>query len=123
LKTRRQIMGLVLTAIMVIAVVVMSGCAAGPGAAGEKTLKIGANITQTWPIGLDCRKADDWYAEKINNAGGLDIGGTKYKLQLIWDDNKMDEALSKTAFQKEIFQDGCKFVLSDMWNHSCFQLA
>jgi len=36
-------------------------------------------------------------------------------VDLIVDDNKMDEALTKTAVQKEIFQDGVKFIIVDEW--------
>ncbi len=87
-----------------------------------KTLKIALNIALNWPIGVDTQHAVTMDVDKINAAGGLTIGADKYKIDLIIDDNKMDEALAKTAAQKEI-SDGVKFIIGDLWSISYMSLV
>jgi ABC-type branched-subunit amino acid transport system substrate-binding protein len=53
----------------------------------------------------------------------LDIGGQKYMIEFVNDDNKMDEALTKTAAIKEINQDGVKFIITDMWGQSIYPVV
>jgi len=81
------------------------------------------NIALNWPIGLDNQHAVQMDVDKINSEGGLQIGPDKYKIELILDDNKMDAATGKTAAQKEIFQDGVKFIQSDNFASSFISLA
>jgi branched-chain amino acid transport system substrate-binding protein len=121
---------LVVVYILVIAAMVFGACSAPaapstpstpstPAApAAPKTLKIGMNVTYNWPLGLDMNKMCEIDKENINKAGGLSIGGQKYLLDLLWDDNKMDIALAKTLAQKHIAQDGVSFICADTFTHT-----
>lgn len=69
------------------------------GACSEKssTVKIGviAELTGDMPaVGESCKKAAEMAAKEINDAGGLEIGGQKYKVELFIEDNagKADQA-------------------------------
>ena len=63
-----------------------------PAAAfGADTIKIGFNIPLTGDIpkvGEMSKNAAEMLKEKINGAGGLDVGGKKYKLDFIYVDNE-----------------------------------
>lgn len=87
------------------------------------TIKVACNFATLWPLGLDALHMVEMDVDKINDAGGLDIGGQKVLFDIIFDDNKMDFALTKTAGQKEIHQDKVNFVLGDPWGLPLFQLC
>ena len=79
------------------------------GACSEKssTIKIGviAELTGDMPaVGESCKKAVEMAAQEINDAGGLETGGKKYKVELFIEDNagKADQAAA--AAQKLITQ-------------------
>ncbi|NJB69307.1 branched-chain amino acid transport system substrate-binding protein [Desulfobaculum xiamenense] len=62
----------------------------GAAFAGD-TLKIGFNIPLTGDIpkvGESSRNAAEMLKEDINSAGGLEVGGKKYKLEFIYEDNE-----------------------------------
>ena len=63
-----------------------------PAAAfGADTIKIGFNIPLTGDIpkvGEMSKDAAEMLKEKVNGAGGLDVGGKKYKLEFVYVDNE-----------------------------------
>jgi len=117
----------------IVCVIAMLAGLLAAGCAGEappteglpevKTLKIGMIESLNWPIGTDAVHVIELDVERTNADGGLLIGGERYKLELIADDNKMDLGLSKTVAEKQIFQDKVKFIVGDGWCDSYFDLA
>jgi branched-chain amino acid transport system substrate-binding protein len=87
--------------------------AAQTPAPATKTLKIALNNSLTWPLGVNFAQGAQVDVDEINKNGGLLIGKEKYIIQLTNDENNLDAAGAKTAAQKEIFQDGVKFILGD----------
>jgi branched-chain amino acid transport system substrate-binding protein len=87
--------------------------AAQTPAPAAKTLKVALNNSLTWPLGVNFAQGVQIDVDAINNSGGLLIGKDKYIIQLSMDENNLDAAGAKTAAQKEIFQDGVKFILAD----------
>ena len=76
---------------------------------GEKgdTVKVGviAELTGDMPaVGESCKKAAEMAAKEINDAGGLEIGGKKYKVDLFVEDNAGKAEQSASAAQKLITQ-------------------
>jgi branched-chain amino acid transport system substrate-binding protein len=58
---------------------------------GADTIKIGFNIPLTGDqpkVGEMSKDAAEMLQEKINGAGGLDVGGKKYKLEFVYVDNE-----------------------------------
>lgn len=104
MKSKKQIVAAFLMVLIVI------GLSSGVSA---KTLKIGVIESLTWPLGVDAVNAIKLDVEKINKAGGLPIGGERYKIKAIIDDGKADAATAKTAAEKQIFRDGVKFIKGD----------
>lgn len=80
-----------------------------------KTLKIG--VTQpltgsavTW--GKTMRDTNILITEQVNNAGGLVIGGERYLIQAIYEDEKYTPEGGRAAAEKLIFQDKVRIILA-----------
>jgi len=79
------------------------------GACTEKsnTIKIGVNAEMTGDmpaVGESCKKAAEMAVKEVNDAGGIDIGGQKYKVDLFVEDNAGKPDQSASATQKLITQ-------------------
>jgi branched-chain amino acid transport system substrate-binding protein len=81
-------------------------------AAAEETLKIGLIGPMDRPNTVDQIHMDELYAEMINKAGGLNIGGQKYKIKFIFYDHKNDLAAGRAAVNRLIFEDKVKFIFA-----------
>lgn len=83
--------------------------AAQPVAGGDgEPITIGLNIEVTGSIpkvGEHARVAAEMFAEEVNAAGGVDIGGTKHPLQLVAEDNNATAEGAAAAANKLITQD------------------
>ncbi len=76
---------------------------------GEKStaVKIGviAELTGDMPaVGESCKKAAEMAVKEANDAGGIEIGGKKYKVELFIEDNAGKADQSASAAQKLITQ-------------------
>ncbi|OGV45500.1 MAG: ethanolamine utilization protein EutJ [Lentisphaerae bacterium GWF2_57_35] len=75
---------------------------------GEPTIKIGviAELTGDIPaVGASCKNAALQAVEEINAAGGVDVGGTKYKIDLKIEDNGSKADQAALCAQKLIAQE------------------
>lgn len=82
--------------------------------ATEKVLKIGAIFplsgrAATW--GLAAQKAITIKQEEVNAKGGLDVGGERYQIEIIWEDDKYNAAAGRMAAEKLVNRDRVKFIL------------
>ncbi len=78
-----------------------------------KTLKVGMIMPLSGPIsfvGVGLTRAVRLYFDKVNEEGGLKLGGDTYKIDLIAEDDKTDPTVASTATKKLIYKDGAKFV-------------
>lgn len=76
-------------------------------------LKVGMIMPLSGPIsivGVGLTRAVELYFDKINEEGGLKLGGKTYQLKLIAEDDKNDPTVASTAAKKLVYKDGCKFV-------------
>jgi len=90
-----------------LVVVTMIATACGGGAGGPSTVKVGvvAELTGDIPaVGASCKNASEMAVKEVNDAGGLDIGGKKYKVELFIEDNAGKADQSASAAQKLITQ-------------------
>lgn len=86
-------------------------------AASAQSLKIGVLATLSgagtaW--GMSMKGAAELAAEDVNSKGGLEVGGKKYKIEVVtYDDNyKASDAL--TALNRLVFDDGIKFIVGPL---------
>lgn len=99
MKKAALIIGLVL-----ILSLTLSACG---GAGKTDTIKVGvvAELTGDIPaVGASCKNAAEMAVQQINDAGGLDVGGTKYMVELFIEDNAGKADQSASAAQKLITQ-------------------
>ncbi|WP_136661058.1 ABC transporter substrate-binding protein [Nitratireductor sp. XY-223] len=87
----------------------------------DKTVKIGFLAPLTGAVaawgkpGLDGCQI---WSDRVNNAGGIEIGGDRYKVEFIAYDNEYDPGKARTGAAKLIKEDGVKFIMmlgGDTW--------
>ena len=87
-----------------------SGGTSAPGSPAPATsaLKIGVNaeLTGSIPVvGESCKNAATLAVKEVNNAGGLEVGGKKYPVEMSVEDNE-DKAESAAAVAQKINSSG-----------------
>jgi branched-chain amino acid transport system substrate-binding protein len=76
--------------------------------AAPTTIKIGLNVELTGSIpvvGESSKNAAELAVKEVNDAGGLDVGGTKYTIELLVEDNE-DKAESAAAVAQKLATSG-----------------
>lgn len=111
--------------LFVVMVFVLTSCSSqskqggSAPAQGVKTLKIGVLANETgWfsTIDLPCVYELKSYVNVLNDQGGVKIGDTTYKIELVVQDGKSDNAGIRAAAMA-LVDAGCKFVIetNDFW--------
>lgn len=96
--------GTLLFGILIIASMLLAACGGGTQA---NVIKVGviAELTGDIPaVGASCKNAAELAVKEINDAGGIDIGGTKYTVELFVEDNAGKADQSASAASKLITQ-------------------
>jgi branched-chain amino acid transport system substrate-binding protein len=89
--------------------------------AGQKTVRIGFLAPLTGEVaawGLPGLYGCQIWAEKVNAAGGIKVGGDSYKVELVAYDNEYAPDKARTGATKLIKEDGVKFIMmlgGDTW--------
>ncbi len=85
--------------------------------AATETLKIGLIEPMSGPIsvvGLAFQRGYELYADKVNNEGGVQIGDTKYNIEVIAEDGKGNPEAAGTAAKKLVYEDGVTYVAGEI---------
>ena len=94
---------------LVLVAILVLGLALAPcGWTAQKTIKIGINapITGDIPkVGEGSKYAAEMWLEDINAAGGLEVGGVKYKGEVVVEDNESKPESAAKAATKLITED------------------
>jgi branched-chain amino acid transport system substrate-binding protein len=110
--------------IIVIISIILSGCSAKTTAptsstaqpttpaAAAKTLKIGITFWLGSAVGLDALHGIELMAEEDNKNGGIDIGGEKYKIDLISYDTEGNQTSEVAAINRLIFEDKVNYIIT-----------
>lgn len=99
-----------IVASLILASVILSACQP----AGPATIKIGVNAPLTGDIpkvGEGTKYSAQMWAEDVNNAGGLDVGGKKYQVELAIEDNESKAESAVAANTKLITQDNVLLII------------
>jgi branched-chain amino acid transport system substrate-binding protein len=81
----------------------------------DQVIKIGAPLALTGGLADEGKKqqiAYQMWLDKVNAAGGIDVGGTKYKVELITYDYQTDSKLAAQMTEKLITGDKVNFLSS-----------
>jgi branched-chain amino acid transport system substrate-binding protein len=85
--------------VLIVSIVLASCQAVG----APSTIKIGVNAELTGGVpvvGESCKNAAELAVKEINDAGGLDVGGRKYTIELLVEDNEDKAESAAAAAQK-----------------------
>ena len=78
-------------------------------------IKVGAPLALTGPLADEAKKQElvwKMWLEKVNAAGGISVGGTKHKVQLVQYDYQSDGQRAAQLAEKLITDDKVDFLLS-----------
>jgi branched-chain amino acid transport system substrate-binding protein len=90
----------------------LTSCAGGGGGANTIPVGVVAELTGDIPaVGASCKNAAEMAVKEVNDAGGLDIGGKKYQIQLFIEDNAGKADQSASAAQKLITQNNVVAII------------
>ncbi len=95
---------------LILGTTFLSAC----GQAAPEVIKIGVNaeITGDIPkVGEGTKYAAEMWLEDINAAGGLEIGGKKYQVELVIEDNESKAESAVSANTKMITQDEVMIII------------
>jgi branched-chain amino acid transport system substrate-binding protein len=97
------------------------------GAAGaQETLKIGAVVTLSgagaaWGQGM--LYAAELAADDVNAKGGLEVGGKKYKVEVVAYDDKYQANEAVTAVNRLVFEDKVKYIIGPVGSAAALATA
>src|SRR4051794_12371233 len=89
-----------------------SGFSASPASAQE-VIKFGAPLPLTGPLAPEAIKQQqgyDLWAEEANKAGGINVGGKKYKVEIVYADYQSNTPRSVQATEQMITQENINFM-------------
>jgi branched-chain amino acid transport system substrate-binding protein len=84
-----------------------------PARAADETLKLGVLGVMSGPAaswGLVCKYCAQATAQMYNDKGGFDIGGTKYRIEVVAVDDKNDPKLSVSGAERLTQQEGVRYI-------------
>jgi branched-chain amino acid transport system substrate-binding protein len=83
-----------------------------PQPQATKTLKIGIVALFSSTTSMDAMRSIELMADIDNKNGGWDIGGEKYKIELIEYDNNNSQATEVAATNRLVFEDKVKYIIT-----------
>ena len=102
------------TCLIVLLAVVLTFSFMACGKKRETTIKVGINAPMTGDIpkvGEGTKYAAQMWLEDIQKAGGLEVGGKKYPVQLVIEDNESKAESAAKANTKMITEDGVLVIV------------
>lgn len=124
--------GILLLVLVLSLSMVLAGCGGGgdaggnAGGGGEKVVKVGLIQPLTGPIaygGQSCANGSIMAVDEINAAGGIDVGGEKYKVELVIEDDKGVPKEAAAAATKLISRDNVPIIVGTFTSSSTFAAA
>ncbi len=101
-------------AVLTVALAVAPAALPALAWADDDVITLGAPISMTGiysTLGKDTRDGYDLGVKKINDAGGVEIGGKHYKLKITYYDDESTPARSAQLAERLMAQDGIKLLL------------
>ena len=87
--------------------------AVSTGASAQDVIRFGAPLPITGPLAPEAVKQQqgyDLWAEQANKAGGIDVGGKKYKVEIVYSDYQSNTPRSVQTTEQMITQDKVNFM-------------
>src|ERR1700729_3558506 len=83
------------------------------GASAEDVIRFGAPLPITGPLAPEAIKQQqgyDLWAEQANKAGGISVGGKKYKVEIVYADYQSNTPRAVQTTEQMITQDNINFM-------------
>ncbi len=96
------------------ALLLVAAAASTAGNAGDDTLILGAAVSLTGKYSVNGKNTKDGYdiaVKRINEMGGVKVGGKSYTLKVVYYDDESTPARGAQLAERLIQQDGVKFLL------------
>src|SRR5713226_5342404 len=96
------------------ALLLVAAVASTAGNAGNDTLILGAAVSLTGKYSVNGKNTKDGYdiaVKRINEMGGVKVGGKSYPLKVVYYDDESTPARGAQLAERLINQDGVKFLL------------
>jgi branched-chain amino acid transport system substrate-binding protein len=100
-------------AMAAVGALVLAGCSTG-GSAATENLTIGASLPLTGPLaafGTSLQSGYQAAIDEVNKAGGLSVGGKKYTVKLVVQDNASDGTKAGAQAKSLVLDSGAKALL------------
>src|ERR1700744_165932 len=100
-------------ACLLVTAVVAGWGVLGQAAAADDVIKFGAPLPLTGPLapeGIKQQQGYDIWAEQANKAGGISVGGKKYKVEIVYADYQSNTPRSVQTTEQMITQDNINFL-------------
>jgi branched-chain amino acid transport system substrate-binding protein len=92
---------------------VAGGGISASAASAADVIRFGAPLPITGPLAPEAVKQQqgyDWWAEQANKAGGITVGGKKYKVEIVYADYQSNTPRAVQATEQMITQDNVNFL-------------
>ena len=89
--------------------------ALAPAAAADDVIRFGAPLPLTGPLapeGIKQQQGYDLWAEQANKAGGISVGGKKYKVEIVYTDYQSNTPRAVQTTEQMITQDNVNFLFA-----------
>ncbi len=108
---RAIIFGISVLMMFSLLAIILTGCGSSTSSAVEVTIGLTAPLTGSGAVyGQDVRDGIDMAMQKVNDAGGITIGGTTYKFKLESADDQMVPDLAATNANRFVLEDGINII-------------
>jgi branched-chain amino acid transport system substrate-binding protein len=92
-----------------------AGIALGANALAQETIRIGAPLPITGPLAPEAVKQQrgyDLWAEQVNKAGGVNVGGKRMKVEIVYQDYQSNTPRAVQSAERLITQDKVHFLFA-----------
>lgn len=107
----------IVMAVLMTLSMLLTSCAApagDTGAAADKVIKIGVAISQTGQVAREGKfekDGIDYWKDLVNEAGGIQVGSDKYKVEVVYYDDQSSPETSMKLTEKLISEDNVDFLI------------
>jgi branched-chain amino acid transport system substrate-binding protein len=92
-----------------------AGVAVAANAFAQQTIRIGAPLPITGPLAPEAVKQQrgyDLWAEQVNKAGGINVGGKRMKVEIVYQDYQSNTPRAVQSAERLITQDKVQFLFA-----------
>jgi branched-chain amino acid transport system substrate-binding protein len=110
----KRLIRIALVTALFLALASFAYAAGGEETAEEKVIKIGCAVSMSGrvsPEGNALKEGAEVWEKFVNDKGGIDVGGEKYRVEVIFYDDKSDSATGAKLTEKLITEDEVQFLL------------